>query len=135
MTQRVHFASLAIVSALGITVLAASRLEPPVPGMTLANEHGTSSFGVGDEGYPIDNQTVIALCERCHEQDEQGRMSRISFERKTPEGWQTSIRRMVALNNVRLDPAEAREVVRYLSNRQGLAPEELEPGRFEVERR
>jgi len=135
MTQRVRFASLAIVSALGITVLAASRLEPPVPGMTFANEHGTSSFGVEDEGYPIDNETVIAQCERCHEQDEQGRMSRISFERKTPEGWQTSIRRMVALNNVRLKPEEAREVVRYLSNQQGLAPEELEPGRFEVERR
>ncbi len=62
-------------------------------------------------------------------------MTRISYERKTPEGWQTTIRRMVALNGVRLDPDEAREIVRYLANRQGLAPEELEPGRFEVERR
>ena len=58
MTQRVRFASLAIVSALGITVLAASRLEPPVPGMTFANEHGTSSFGVEDEGYPIETGTT-----------------------------------------------------------------------------
>ena len=88
-----------------------------------------------DEGYPIDNQVIIVRCQRCHERDEQGRMTRISYERKTPEGWQTSIRRMLALNDVSLGPDEAREVVRYLSNRQGLAPEELEPGRFEVERR
>jgi quinohemoprotein amine dehydrogenase len=42
---------------------------------------------------------------------------------------------MVSLNGVRLDPDAAREIVRYLSNHQGLAPEEALPGRFEVERR
>jgi quinohemoprotein amine dehydrogenase len=55
--------------------------------------------------------------------------------RKTPEGWQTSIRRMVSLNGVDLEPAAAREIVRYLSNRHGIAPEELRPALFEVERR
>jgi quinohemoprotein amine dehydrogenase len=62
-------------------------------------------------------------------------MGRLSYMRKTPEGWQNSIRRMVSLHGAQLEPAAAREVVRYLSNMQGLAPEELEPGRFEVERR
>ncbi len=46
-----------------------------------------------------------------------------------------TVRRMVALNNVKLDPADARTIVRYLSDNQGLAPAELRPGRFEVERR
>ena len=46
-----------------------------------------------------------------------------------------SVRRMVALNNVKLNPATARTIVRYLSDNQGLAPAELRPGRFEVERR
>ncbi len=88
-----------------------------------------------DDGYPIANQTVIDRCSRCHAVDEQGRMSRISWMRKTPEGWQTSIRRMMALHGARLNQADAREIVRYLADEQGLAPEELRPGLFEVERR
>ncbi len=88
-----------------------------------------------DVGFPIENQIIVRRCQRCHERDDEGRMSRISYERKTPEGWQTSIRRMLALNGVQLSPNEAREAVRYLANYQGLSPEELEPGRFEVERR
>jgi quinohemoprotein amine dehydrogenase len=62
-------------------------------------------------------------------------MTRLSFMRKTPEGWETSIRRMVSLNGVQLEPAAAREIARYLSNTLGLAPEEAAAGRFESERR
>lgn len=87
------------------------------------------------DGFAIENPTVIDRCARCHTVDDEGRMSRISYLRKTPEGWQTSIRRMMALHGVRLNQADAREIVRYLADEQGLAPEELEPGRFEVERR
>ena len=87
------------------------------------------------EGYAIENETVIDRCSRCHLVDDDGRMSRISYLRKTPEGWQTSVRRMVSLHGARLDAADAREIVRYLADEQGLAPEELRPGRFEVERR
>jgi quinohemoprotein amine dehydrogenase len=42
---------------------------------------------------------------------------------------------MVTLNGVRLEPADARAIVKYLSNQQGLAPSEVRPGRFESERR
>lgn len=87
------------------------------------------------DGFAIGNQTVIDRCARCHTVDDEGRMSRISYMRKTPEGWQTSVRRMMALHGVRLNQADAREIVRYLADEQGLAPEELEPGLFEVERR
>ena len=62
-------------------------------------------------------------------------MTRVSYLRKTPEGWQQSIRRMVTLNEAELDPETARAIVRYLSDNHGIAPEELRPGRFEVERR
>jgi quinohemoprotein amine dehydrogenase len=88
-----------------------------------------------DDGFVITNQTVIDRCSRCHEVDEAGRMSRVSYLRKTPEGWQTSIRRMMALHGARLNQADAREIVRYLADEQGLAPEELRAGMFEVERR
>lgn len=131
--------------AVGALVFLGARALPPVPGMPSTSPVDLTSArfaGIAgapaqadDEGYPIDSQVIIVRCQRCHERDDEGRMTRISYERKTPEGWQTSVRRMMALNDVSLGPDEAREVVRYLSNRQGLAPEELEPGRFEVERR
>ncbi|WP_419950695.1 quinohemoprotein amine dehydrogenase subunit alpha [Candidatus Palauibacter sp.] len=132
--------------AIGVAVLIAARTVPSIPGVPAtpvapdrfpngaAWSHATAAADE-HEGYPIESELIIRRCQRCHERDDEGRMTRISYERKTPEGWQTSVRRMVALNDVSLDPDEAREVVRYLANRQGLAPEELEPGRFEVERR
>ncbi|MFN8580676.1 MAG: quinohemoprotein amine dehydrogenase subunit alpha [Gemmatimonadaceae bacterium] len=86
-------------------------------------------------GFPIRDRVVIDNCVKCHAQDSTGRISRISYERKTPEGWEMSIRRMVSLNGATLDPAVARNVLRYLADHQGLAPDELRPGRFESERR
>lgn len=134
--------------ALCAAVLVAARTVPSIPGMPEAGmpeapvpPPGVAAWSAAPdgadehEGYPIESDLIVRRCQRCHERDDEGRMSRISYERKTPEGWQTSVRRMIALNEVSLDPDEAREVVRYLANRQGLAPEELEPGRFEVERR
>lgn len=88
-----------------------------------------------EAGIPITDKTVQAACSPCHRPDERGVMSRISFRRNTPEGWEGTIRRMVALNGVKIEPATAREVVRYLSNNLGLAPEEVKPVAFETERR
>src|SRR5687768_9691437 len=87
-------------------------------------------------GFEIKDSTTVARCSRCHVKDSTGKfLSRLSYMRKTPEGWETSIRRMMTLQNVRVEPADARAIVRYLSDNQGLAPAELRPGRFEVERR
>lgn len=88
-----------------------------------------------ETGIPIADKTVQASCSACHKPDEHGVMSRISFRRNTPEGWEATIRRMVALNGLKIEPAAAREVVRYLSNHLGLAPEEVKPAAFETERR
>lgn len=86
-------------------------------------------------GIPVLDETVVDACERCHAVDDDGMMTRVSYMRKTPEGWQQSIRRMVMLNEVELQPETARRIVRYLADNHGVAPEELRPGRFEVERR
>jgi quinohemoprotein amine dehydrogenase len=88
-----------------------------------------------EEGIPITDATVRKSCGGCHRADEKGQLTRISFQRNTPEGWQENIRRMVALNGLQIDPATAREVVKYLSDHLGLAPEEAKPAAFEVERR
>jgi quinohemoprotein amine dehydrogenase len=86
-------------------------------------------------GYPISDPLIIGRCAGCHTRDSTGQLGRLSFLRKTPEGWEASVRRMASLSNVRLEPAEARAIVKYFANRQGLAPAEVRPGRFEIERR
>lgn len=86
-------------------------------------------------GIPVHDETVQQACASCHPPDDQGRLSRISFRRTTPEGWQQTIRRMVTLNEVDLAPETAREVVRHLANRLGLAPAEALDAAWEAERR
>jgi quinohemoprotein amine dehydrogenase len=89
----------------------------------------------GDEGIAVTSQIVVDKCGPCHKKDEKGRLSRISFERTTPESWQQVIKRMVRLNGLSLTPDEARQIVKYLSNNHGLAPEEARPAFYEAERR
>jgi quinohemoprotein amine dehydrogenase len=81
-----------------------------------------------------DNNTQDA-CSSCHAIDEKGRMTRISYMRATPEGWQEIVRRMVRSHGLQIDPAQARGIVKYLSNNHGLAPEEARVAFYEVERR
>ena len=88
-----------------------------------------------EAGIAVADQLVVETCNQCHRVDDDGMMTRVSYMRKTPEGWQQSIRRMVTLNDVELEPEAARDIVRYLSDHHGIAPEELRPARFEVERR
>ena len=88
-----------------------------------------------EDGIPITDDTVRKACSGCHRADDKQQLSRISFQRNTPEGWQEVIRRMAALNGLKIDPATARDVVKYLSDHLGLAPEEARPAAFEVERR
>src|SRR5688572_2451111 len=86
-------------------------------------------------GFEIKDDLVLRNCSGCHVRDSTGRLGRLSFMRKTPEGWEASLRRMMTLQKVRIEPTVARAIVRYLADNQGLAPAELRPGRFEVERR
>ncbi len=62
-------------------------------------------------------------------------MTRISYRRTTPEGWEFTLKRMISLNGLKIEPADAREAIKYLANNHGLAPEEAKPAAFEVEHR
>lgn len=86
-------------------------------------------------GIAIASPLVQKACGPCHVTDDKQQISRLSFQRNTPEGWQDSLKRMVALNGLKIEPETARDVVKYLSNHLGLAPEEARPAAFEVERR
>ena len=95
----------------------------------------TDAKPVVEEGIPVTDPLVIAKCSGCHKKDEKGNLSRISWERTTPEGWQEAIKRMVRLNGLELTPVEARAIVKSLSTDHGLAPEEAKPVMYFVEHR
>ncbi|MDP2318496.1 MAG: quinohemoprotein amine dehydrogenase subunit alpha [Acidobacteriota bacterium] len=118
---------IAVVATLLVTLLtgAVSTQQPPAVAPPAKPE----------EGIPVTDATVQKACGTCHRPDDKGQMSRISFQRNTPEGWQSTIQRMAALNGLSIDPATARQVVKYLSNNHGLAPEEAKPAAWEAERR
>jgi quinohemoprotein amine dehydrogenase len=128
------FAAVVLTMTLRIGIAAEQQSPPQTPPGTGTTAAATKPADA-DDGIPITNPLVKSVCGSCHTTDDKGRMSRISYRRTTPEGWQETIRRMVTLNKLEMQPAEAREIVRYLSDTLGLAPEEAKPGLFEVERR
>jgi quinohemoprotein amine dehydrogenase len=98
--------------------------------LSVAAETGTEEAGI-----PVNDQLTIAKCAGCHVRDASGMMRRISYIRTTPEVWEESIKRMARLNGLSITPAEAGQVVRFLSNNNGLAPEEAKPVFWEAEHR
>jgi len=107
--------------------VSSARAQPPA--------EGSAQSPAQNDGIPVQNDLVRARCGSCHKSDDKGRMSRISYRRATPENWERTIKRMVTLNKVNLNPADARTILKYLSDHHGLAPEEERPIAFEAERR
>ena len=87
------------------------------------------------DGIPVKSKLVQDKCGACHIPDAQQRMSRISYQRKTPEGWEETIRRMVQLHKVDLTPEEARAIVQYLGDEQGLTASEVDKISYALEQR
>lgn len=55
--------------------------------------------------------------------------------RKTPEGWDMTLARMMIVHGAEFTPEERQAMVKYLADTQGLAPEESAPFRYILERR
>jgi quinohemoprotein amine dehydrogenase len=87
------------------------------------------------EGLPVQSALVKSACGACHEQDDSGRMTRISYERKTPEAWELTLKRMMRTGRVQLSPEQAKEIVRYLGDEHGLAPAEARAVLYRAEKR
>ena len=58
----------------------------------------------------MEHPLIEERCVVCHVRDDEGKMSRISYMRKTPEAWEISVKRMARLYFVSLTPEEAKEV-------------------------
>jgi quinohemoprotein amine dehydrogenase len=96
-----------------------------------------SAFGQAapEAGIPVESELVRNKCGGCHKPDANNRMSRISYRRASPENWERTVERMIGLNKAAVSTADARAIVKYLSDHHGLAPEEARPAAFEYERR
>ena len=88
-----------------------------------------------EEGIPVTDELTISKCSSCHAKDDKGNLTRISWIRTTPEGWEEAIKRMVRLNGMTVEPVEAKAILKYLSNSHGLAPEEAKPVMYMAEHR
>jgi quinohemoprotein amine dehydrogenase len=109
---------------------AASPAAPPT-----AKEMSEKEKEEIESGIPILSDAVRKACSPCHKADDKQRMTRLSWRRTTPEGWEFTIKRMIGLNGLQIEPAEAREVLKYLATNLGLAPEEARAAAFEAEKR
>ncbi|RVU29645.1 quinohemoprotein amine dehydrogenase subunit alpha [Neptunomonas marina] len=84
----------------------------------------------------MDGASVLQeKCLICHTRtgDPEAPYSRISQQRKTPEGWHMTINRMQRLNGLVISPQEKQAVIQYLADTQGLAPSETAPYRYVLE--
>jgi quinohemoprotein amine dehydrogenase len=77
---------------------------------------------------------LTTRCIACH-QPKDGKIDVVAEQRKTPEGWEMTLTRMVRMQGVQLTPDELRTLVKYLSDTYGLAPTEVEPFRYILEKR
>lgn len=78
---------------------------------------------------------INGRCVGCHTRTGEDRISRISDQRKTPEGWYMTITRMQHNHGLVLSEREKDAIVKYLSDTQGLAPSEAAPYRYALEHR
>lgn len=78
---------------------------------------------------------VNSRCSGCHERLANGKLSRVGEIRKTPEGWDMNIVRMMVVHGVEVSSEERSALVKYLSDTQGLAPVETRDWRYILERK
>lgn len=82
------------------------------------------------------SEAIDRYCSSCHQAGNgDNGWSRISQQRKTPEGWDMTVSRMQIMHGLEL-PSEARhDIVKHLADTRGLAPKESAPQRALIERR
>jgi quinohemoprotein amine dehydrogenase len=132
------FARIAATGILALAATLAYAQEPaatPTPPAVPPAKGPAKPPEPSEPGIPVTSELVIAKCSGCHRKDDKGNLSRISWERSTPEGWEEAIKRMVRLNGLRIAPPDAKAILKYLSTHHGLAPEESKPVMYMAEHR
>ncbi|WP_413206330.1 quinohemoprotein amine dehydrogenase subunit alpha [Rhodospirillum sp. A1_3_36] len=92
------------------------------------------SAGVATAEGLTGEQIVATKCGVCHQKDASGLIPRIDEGRRTPEGWDMTVVRMMRNNGVDLTPEERTTVVQYLADTRGLSIAETESYRYILEK-
>jgi quinohemoprotein amine dehydrogenase len=73
-------------------------------------------------------------CMTCHLPTEGKGLNRIDDSRRTPEGWDMTIVRMMGAHGLKITDEERHSLVKYLADTRGLAPQEAADHRYLLER-
>jgi len=103
--------------------------------LILALSSASATAGESDGKVLTPRKILERQCAACHHKLPDGSYSRISRIRGVPEAWDMTIIRMRRVQHARISPAEQAQLVKYLADSQGLAPEEAAPYRYILERR
>jgi quinohemoprotein amine dehydrogenase len=103
-----------------------------VAALTLAGLAASAPAGAKE---PSADALLTAKCSACHPRTAPGALFRIGEQRKSPEGWAMTLRRMREWHGLVISDSEEQTLVKHLADRQGLAPEESAPFRYGLERR
>lgn len=79
-------------------------------------------------------KVIDTKCIACHTGTIEDGLSRISDQRKTPEGWYMTVSRMQRLHGLSLSAQEEENVIKYLSDNQGLTPDEIKPFEYVLDK-
>ncbi len=78
-------------------------------------------------------EIVANVCGACHLKDDKGQFSRIDSSRRTPEGWEMNVVRMMRNYGVQLGDDDFAAVVRHLADTRGLSVAETDGFRYILE--
>jgi len=127
--MRIHHLASALLSLTVLVGLTACG-EDEAPSASSPPSDAGQSMTLYEEG----QQLVANVCTACHAELEGGGLSRISEGRRTPEGWDMTLVRMMNFHGLDLSRSDRRALVKYLSDTNGLAPAESAPFRYMIER-
>lgn len=79
-------------------------------------------------------EVIDTKCIACHVGSTQNGLSRISDQRKTPEGWYMTVKRMQREHGLVVTKDEETDVIKYLADNQGLTPDEVKPYAYALDK-
>lgn len=89
---------------------------------------------IGAPGIPVTSDLVQKKCTDCHKSNA-GLVSRISYLRQAPEAWEETLWRHKRIHGLSITREEKEALLLYFSDKQGLAPAEVAPYAYTLEKR
>jgi quinohemoprotein amine dehydrogenase len=93
-----------------------------------------AGLAFGAPGIPVTSDLVLKKCADCHKNNG-GLVSRISYIRQVPEAWEETLWRHKRIHGLSITKEEKEALILYFSDKQGLAPAEVAPYAYTLEKR